>query len=73
MHTHISLGFLASRPRAAARALALIDRGMQSYRLGDCAEAAVALARLLLFYPVGHPARIELVSALETLRSGRAS
>jgi hypothetical protein len=56
-------------PSGAAAALALIDRGVRDINAGRDAAAAISFYRLLLFYPVGHPARRIVLAVLDGLQA----
>ena len=54
-------------PLRAATALALIEDAIGSLRGERTPRAKVCVSRLLLLYPVGHPARPALLAAVAVL------
>jgi hypothetical protein len=56
-------------PSGASASLALIERGVRDIHAGRDAAAAISFSRLLLLYPLGHPARRIVLAVLDGLQA----
>jgi hypothetical protein len=57
-------------PRVGGRLVTrLVEEALEHLRADRADASAISLARVLLFYPVGHPARPEIMAILASVRS----